>query len=361
MRVIHVTAFKQFDAKSGLAFGGLQRVLHELIPAQRRLGLDVDAVDMTQDALADVDDAVSRRDWATLGGVGHRVLGKASADVFHFHDWYGAAALEHLYRQGHRALVVTSHLPLRRGFTYRDSGVSWQNKSVLEDRCLRAARIITAPSNYTRLFLADEYGVSSDRLKIIPHGVDSTIFCIDPSCRHEDRQLLAVGRMTEQKGFELLVRAMPFVLAAHPGIRLSIIGDGARRDCLQRLIADRDLADKIRILDARSKEELVSHFANATLLVMPSQFEPFGLVGLEAMACGCPVLAVEPTGASEYLEPQELTTAYSPHRLGEAVNRRLDELRQYGASRETIRCRAKDWTWENAARRYQKVYSECLR
>ena len=359
MRIVHITAARR--AGQGSTFGGLERFFEEIIPAQRALGLEVGVLEVAAEALSAAADAISRHDWIGVSEIGCDLLGTANADIFHLHDWYGSIAFEHLYRRGCRALVVSSHLPLRRGFTYRDTGLGWQAKSIIENRCLQAAPVITAPSNYAKRFLIEEYGLSGDRLNVVPHGVDCSTFspCGGPFIAEPPR-LLAVGRLTEQKGFELLIRAFPLVLTTEPAARLTIVGDGGRRAALSRMIADLNLAGIVTILDAKSKPELARIFSDTTLLIIPSQFEPFGLVGLEAMACGCPVLAIAPTGASEYLESEELTNSYSIARLAQAICRRIQALRQQQGPRSLVRLRAREWSWERAASAYRDLYSGCI-
>ena len=283
------------------------------------------------------------------------------ADVFHFHDWYGGVALESLFRSGHRGIVFTSHLPLRRGFTYRDAGMTWNQKYLLEDRSIRAARMVTAPSAYVQRFLIDEYGLPEDRTEVVPHGVDLANFAPQSLAPTGGVRLLSVGRMTEQKGFGLLVRAFPRILASEPDASLTLIGDGGQRDSLACLIDRLDLNSAVKLLPTQSKTELAMAYAQADLLVMPSQFEPFGLVGLEAMACGCPVHALRPSGAQEYLLAGEMSDSYSPPRLAQAIIQRIQGLRQANGVAGSIRLRAEAFTWERAARSYERIYLESIR
>ncbi|HTV32185.1 MAG TPA: glycosyltransferase family 4 protein [Methylocella sp.] len=361
MRVVHVTAARRPGFDHGVVLGGLERFLQELIPAEQALGLDVGVLEISLEALAASSDAVSQYDWGKVSAIGREVLGTFRADVFHFHDWYGGVVLEFLYRQGIRSLVVSSHLPLRRGFTYRDVGLSWEAKSLVENRCLQAAPYITVPSSYAKHFLINEYGLFAERISVIQHGVNgSTFYPRRRSFAEEAPRLIAVGRFTDQKGFELLVRAFKLILSVEPDARLTIVGHGEKRDGLCHLINDLNLNKSVAVLDGKSKIELASLYSDSTLLIIPSQFEPFGLVGLEAMACGCPVLAIAPTGASEYLTAEELTNAYSIRQLAEAICSRILVLREQTASRHLVQLRTKEWTWQRAAIAYRELYNRCL-
>lgn len=360
MKVTHLTGIEPSESQTVGSVGGLHRFIEELVNAQKS-HLSAEILPFPADTKIVPSGNVVPLDWNAVADVGRALIGAANADIFHAHDWYGAVALEHLYRCGHRALVMTVHLPIRRGFTYRDTGLHWQVKALLEHRALQLATRVTAPSEYVMRFLIEEYGLPPNRIAVVPHGVNCETFY--PLGKHKlngPPRVLAVGRLTEQKGFELLVRAFPVILADEPGASLTIVGDGGRRSTLERLIVRLRLEKVVTLVGTASKRQLLEHFDYASLVVMPSQFEPFGLVGLEAMACGCPVLAVAPTGATEYLEDWEVSTAYSPPRLGRAIIEHLRRLRAGTVSRSAVRSRAEAWTWNRAVTAYKNIYDELV-
>ena len=233
---------------------------------------------------------------------------------------------------------------------------------MLESRCFNALKYVTAPSEYVKSFLIEEYGLSASRIAVVPHGVNIDDFTFIESLQTESDhvQLLAVGRVTDQKGFELLVRAMPKILACAPRTTLTVVGDGGGKSSLLNLVAALNLENHVEIKNSVDKSVLATAYAKATMLIIPSQFEPFGLVGLEAMACGCPVLAIAPTGASEYLEITELTPNYQISGLAAAVLNRLKELRCSSDPRQDARRRAEKFTWEKAANAYTDLYKKVM-
>lgn len=362
MKVAQITAFESQRVGSDRIYGGLGRFLEEIVVPMRAMGVDVITIDVNQAALVAATQAAIHKEWDKLADIGHEVIGNIQADIYHLHDWYGAVVLDHLFRQGHRAILSTSHLPLRRGFTYRDSGLSWNSKSVLESRCFNALRYVTAPSEYVKGFLVEEYGLSANRIPVIPHGVNTAHFKFDglQQAYTSTVKLLAVGRITDQKGFELLVRAMPTILAEEPTAILAIVGDGGAKSALVNLISDLNLESYVEVKPSMERNTLAAEYSSATLLVVPSQFEPFGLVGLEAMACGCPVLAIAPTGAEEYLESFELTPHYQIAELGHAILNRLQELRSSANPRDDARVRGEKFSWERAAASYASLYKKVM-
>lgn len=343
MRVLHIVGPSQHGQPGSSPYGGLQRFLDELIPEQQRLGIEV---------------LVHRAKDRQLDG-GELQIREISPDVVHFHDWYGGMLLPQLYCAGFRSSIFTSHLPLRRGFTYRDVGLDWQSKMLFESRLLGAAKLITCPSRYVEKFLVAEYSQSAGKIRVIPHGVNSDFFVqYKGGLNVGNGSVLAVGRLTSQKAFDVLVRSWTTVLELLPLARLTIAGDGECRESLERLVSRLHLAGAVTLAGPKSSAELAEHYRRAALLVIPSHFEPFGLVGLEAMACGCPVLAIGPSGASEYLLPDEQISDYSPRRLGIAIARHLGDLHRAPRAREAVRQRAAQKTWSAAASRYLEAYRE---
>lgn len=360
MKVAQIAAFGGQCVESDRIYGGLGRFLEEIVVPMRAMEIDVMTIDVNQATLVAATQAAIDKEWDKLADIGHKVIGNIQADIYHLHDWYGAVVLDHLFQTGTRSIVATSHLPLRRGFTYRDSGLSWHSKSVLESRCFNAVKYVTAPSEYVKGFLVEEYGLAANRIPVIPHGVNTSNFAFDELLQADSRlvRLLAVGRITDQKGFELLVRAMPTILGNEPTATLTIVGDGGAKPALVNLISDLRLGSYVEVKPSMEKNALAVEYSGATLLVVPSQFEPFGLVGLEAMACGCPVLAIAPTGAAEYLESSELTPNYQIAELGHAIVHRLQELRRSANPRHDVSVRAEKFTWEKAAASYASLYKK---
>lgn len=357
-RILHVT---REAVLTGPGAGGLERALEGLSAAQSEAGYDVAVLPVPARQLEAAGERALNGDWEAVAEIGETLLENHEPAILHCHDWYGAPVLEAFIRRGRRAAVITSHLPLRRGFTYRDSGASWTAKNLLETRAFDLSGAIVCPSWHIVEFLAGEYGVSADRLHRIGHGVDPGRFAhaAEPSAQEGDVKLLAVGRLTEQKGFELLLRALPPLRRARPSLKLEIVGEGEREGTLRRLVGQMGLEDCVELRPSVDTKTLAGLYSRATLMIMPSLFEPFGLVALEALACGCPVLALAPSGAEEFLLAEELAPSPSPSRLALAIERRLEEVTSSGFSREDLRARALCHGWAEAARGLGRVYAAC--
>lgn len=112
--------------------------------------------------------------------------------------------------------------------------------------------------------------------------------------------VLAVGRLTHQKGFDLLLDAWKIFVARVPGWTLTIVGEGEQGDMLQARIAEHGLSPSVRLRPF--SDDIASFYQSASIFVLSSRFEGFCLVMIEAMACGIPCVAFDcPTGPSEVL------------------------------------------------------------
>ncbi|MEW2359750.1 glycosyltransferase family 4 protein [Spirillospora sp. NPDC029432] len=168
----------------------------------------------------------------------------------------------------------------------------------------RSYRRLTALSVLTERSLADfrnELAGSRTRIVRIPNAVPEMPG--GPSTR-EHRVVLAAGRLTRQKGFDLLLEAYEPVAAAHPDWKLVIFGGGPKRDRLLKTIADRGLEGRV-VLRARTSD-LPGEMERAAVYVLPSRYEGMPMVVLEAMGKGLPVVAFDcPTGPGEMIRDGE--------------------------------------------------------
>jgi glycosyltransferase involved in cell wall biosynthesis len=155
-----------------------------------------------------------------------------------------------------------------------------------------------------------------------------------------ERQLLFVGRLEKGKGIELLLETMSLL----PGAFLDVVGDGSRAPGARALAERLGLTDRVRLHGWCSGAVLEAHYARARAVVVPSVWpEPFGLAGIEAMARGRPVVAVNRGGIPEWLDDGEtgLLADATSGALAAAVRRVLDDgalARRMGA-RARERCR----------------------
>lgn len=253
-----------------------------------------------------------------------------------------------------------------------------------EQAVLRSADHIVAATQAELAQLQWLYGVRADRITIIPPGVDLSRFYPIPTDEakafvgvpEEDTMLLFVGRIEPLKGIDTLIRALALmreagVLADHP-LCLSIIGGDPDADeaemtvemaRLQDLREAYDLGNMVTFLGKRSQDTLPYYYSAASVVVMPSHYESFGMVALEAMACGTPVVASQ-VGGLAYLIRDGETGFLVPDQDPEALYARLLDLVESPGLRETMgnsaAVHAQNYGWEQIAARIVDLYERAL-
>ena len=249
-------------------------------------------------------------------------------DLVHGHDWLVAMACDHLARRFDCPLVTTIHA------TEHGRHQGWVDKHPQSyihgvERWItnRADRVI-ACSHYMREQVADIFGVEEDRICVIPNGIDpdDLRFGDEPELERlrgefaqpDEKLVLLIGRLVYEKGFQLALEAMPRVIAEAPGTRFLVAGSGTHEQELRKQAADLDLTRHGTFLGWIGDDVLHSLYRIADVCVVPSIYEPFGLVALEAMASGCPCIVAD-TGGLREVVPEDAAGLRFPARDPDAL------------------------------------------
>jgi len=175
--------------------------------------------------------------------------------------------------------------------------------------------------------------------------------------------LLAVGRLVARKGHRTLLRAMPEILDRFPGARLCIIGRGHMAKTLLRQAKKLGVGHAVFIQPGMPFEELAQHFRSADLVVYPSYYEGQGLIPLESLASGTPVVTVNQAPLTEMIDSTvgELFETGNPSDLAKAVCRSLQDpegrTAQAGRGRERV---LDHYTYEHNAESYERIYLDVI-
>ena len=235
-------------------------------------------------------------------------------DVVHGHDWLVAVAGDHLAKRFRAPLAVTIHA------TEYGRHQGWVDKhpqshihGVERWMANRADRVITC-SAYMREHVADIYGLEDDRIAVIPNGIDPSelvpIADLDALrgefARPDERLVLLVGRLVYEKGFQLALEALPSLIEQLPDVRFLVAGSGTHEQELRAQARELGLDGHGTFLGWIGDDVLHSLYRIADLCVVPSIYEPFGLVALEAMASGCPCLVADTGGLREVVPNEDV-------------------------------------------------------
>lgn len=179
-------------------------------------------------------------------------------------------------------------------------------------RVLRDAQLVIANSENTAELLRNSWPISTDRLKVFHPGVDTNYFRpapFDPQIREQlgwlDRPvILTVGRLQRRKGHNVLIEALPTVKKAIPDVLYAIVGDGEERSRLESSVDSLCLRENVLFHGSVDDDSMRSAYQQCNLFALPNRevdgdFEGFGLVLLEAQACGRPVLSGLSGGTAE--------------------------------------------------------------
>jgi glycogen(starch) synthase len=292
-------------------------------------------------------------------------------DLVHGHDWLVANACDHLARRFGAPLVTTIHAT---EYGRHQGWVEAHPQSYIHgvERWItnRSQRVI-ACSHYMREQIADIFAVEEGRISVIPNGIDPddlpnqdavTLARLRADfAAPEERLVLLIGRLVYEKGFQLALEAMPRLIEEVPGTRFLVAGSGTHEAELRRQAAELGLMDHGTFLGWIGDDVLHSLYRIADLTVVPSIYEPFGLVALEAMASGCPCIVADTGGLREVVPHEEAGLRFrsrDPEALAEVAIRVLsdDELghRLVAEAYEHLR----RFDWADVAEQTEAVYVE---
>lgn len=224
---------------------------------------------------------------------------------------------------------------------------------------LRSKNFIVTSNSLVPL-LRKKVGIGSN-ICVIPYGVDEELFNVSGS---EQGYILFLGRLDiYQKGLDILLQAFQEVVKVLPDIKLVIAGSGRQEKKFEQMVANNPAREKIelvgRVIGQRKKDFL----KNCLFVCMPSRFESWGIVALEAGACGKAVVGTQINGLSEAIRQNEtgvLVPKESPDALAEAIiNLAVDKDKRIKLGKKG-RIWAKNFNWDIIARKQEKFYEDIL-
>jgi phosphatidylinositol alpha-1,6-mannosyltransferase len=207
---------------------------------------------------------------------------------------------------------------------------AWQERSVLHRRAIETAALITSVSRYTRRRLLEWVRIDPARVKVLPNTVGPQFkpgpkpgYLIERHSLRGKKVLMSVSRLASSeryKGNDRVIRALPSVLTSHPEALYLVVGDGDDRPRLEALAADLGLTERVRFVGLVNSEELPDYLRLADVFVMPSTGEGFGIVFLEAIASGIPVIGGNSDGSLDALADGVLGSPIDPEKNGDLVS-----------------------------------------
>lgn len=186
-----------------------------------------------------------------------------------------------------------------RGVEQRDPKFAQTSSGIMLARILKAADGVTACSNWLLSKAAGLEESVGRKGRAIHNGIEPERFADKTAPARTRPYIFSFGRLTELKGFDMLIAAFAGVASDFPEIDLVIAGDGEENRSLYRLAAEQGLETRIYFVGRLGPEAVVRHLNGCRFLVVPSRCEPFGIVAVEGLAAGKAVLAADAGGLSE--------------------------------------------------------------
>lgn len=231
-------------------------------------------------------------------------------DVFHAHDWLVATAgigLKHVFRKPLLATMHSTEIGRRNGIHFDYERMIHETEAWLT---YEAWKVICC-SNYMVSHVRWAFGLPGDKLIMVPNGVNAEVYAKAESddlsqfrskfALPEEKIVLFVGRLVHEKGVHVLVNAVPKVLEK-VNAKFIIVGNGYMKEQLSNLTKSIGLSHKVLFTGFIDDETLRKLQKCADVSVVPSLFEPFGIVALEAMAANSPLVVSDTGGLSEIVE-----------------------------------------------------------
>ena len=284
-------------------------------------------------------------------------------DLIHAHftypSGYVGARLKERYG---KPLIITGHGYDVYDLPFRNAEWNKKIKSILN----MADHIITpSKSNYDKLMQLD---ISDDKVSVIYNGYNSNLF-EDVSTNKakeklnlpEDKKIiLSVGNLELVKGHKYLIEAMKEVIKREENITCLIVGSGSQKKNVNSLIDRLSLSKYIKLIGEKPHNEVPLWMNACDVFVLPSLNESFGIVQVEAMACGKPVVATFNGGSEEVIVNEKLGILVEPKDANELANAILKALGKEW-DRDYISNYAKQYSWDKIIKNIIGIYNELLK
>jgi D-inositol-3-phosphate glycosyltransferase len=306
-----------------------------------------------------------------VGAASDRLTEIGPVDALHANYWLSGAVGHRLKHELDLPLVTTFHTLAR---TKRAAGVDddLSERARIESEVLACTDRIVASTLEERADLIASYDADPSRIEIIPPGVDHAMFL--PGDRAtarrrlglpDGRWLLFVGRIQPLKGADVAVRALAAL--DEPNVALAIVGgpsgpDGdAELAHLHALACGLGVDDRVRWVDAQPHTELVDWYRAADVCVVPSRAESFGLVALEAAACGTPVVAARVGGLRSIIDHGEtgyLVDGRDALDFADPIRRLFADPELAARVGATAAATSRRYAWSITAARLRRLYAD---
>lgn len=294
-------------------------------------------------------------------------------DIIHGHDWHVVNALDEIKRDRGKRVVWTFHSSQygRDGNNFHNGhagdikNIEWFG-TYIADRVITCSQVMKKEAQWM-------HRIPEHKVNIIHNGIHARHFdgMIDPwndvKSRYGigmmDPTVLFIGRMTYQKGPDILVESIPDVLGSFPNAKFVFVGSGDMKNQLENRVREMGLSHAVKFAGYVSDHEKANLLKASDCVVVPSRNEPFGIVVLEAWSSGKPVITTHGTGAGELVwhDVTGLTVFQAPNSIAWGIKNMFSDYEKAKLMGINGRVAAEQvFTWDKAAEQTIRVYEEIL-
>jgi glycogen(starch) synthase len=310
----------------------------------------------------------------SLGRLATQVATQSAFDVVHAHDWVVAHAAAMVKTASGLPLVATMHATeAGRHQGWLPGSLSRAIHTTEWWLTFEARRVITC-SSHMRWEVTRLFDLPPGSVDVVPNGIEPDAWHVTEADALRARDIWApegapliayTGRLEYEKGVHTLLRALPRLRRRNPGLRLIVAGTGTHEKELRALARSLRLGRAVTFSGFLDHEQLALLAAAADVAVVPSIYEPFGMVALEAAAVGTPLVVADTGGLREIVEHGITGLRFEPGdvaALADAVTSVLsDEVTSRRLVRDAREVLSRDFTWETVASRTTDVYARAIR
>ena len=281
-------------------------------------------------------------------------------DLIHAHYWLSGLVAKEIKSKYGIPFIFTAH-------SYGKFIEDGSNRVTSECEILSHADLITSSSKFEYNFLSQNYETPEQKLRILYPGVDVDLF--KPTSTSKENTLLVVGRIQPQKGQINTLKLFHKLLMLVPDLNLNFVGGPSGNEgkeylkTIEREIEQTGLKNKVRFLKSASQEQLINEYNKAKIVVHASQYETFGLIALEANACGVPVVSINQGPLKEIIENGQngyIAESFEDENLILFCKNIISDSEYQSKTQINCLNTAKHYDWKNTVKQLKEIYQELI-
>ncbi len=302
-----------------------------------------------------------------------RKFNRMEYDLIHSHYWLSGLIGKQLQTLWHIPHAVMFHTL---GAAKNSIGISTNEPELRikgEQEVIDSCHRIIASTAKEKEYLIKHYGASQDKIAIIPCGVNLDLFKpVDKETARQElgldhqKVILFVGRIDPLKGLEHLLGALTYMDGEKPPLLMIVGGDEYSQGQvhrLQRMAKELRIEDRVSFIGSVAQDKLPLFYSAADVCAIPSYYESFGMVALESLACGTPIVASD-VGGMRYMVSQDemgrIASDNSSRHLASQISELLSQPEGNGQHIKTRRDRMSEFSWAAIADRMLQEYKGML-